>query len=115
MEATPAQAIAFLMPNNPCHEPLSAYAVSVDYIEEKVGIDFWPGLADSLENTLEANYNFSAWSSRKETKLKSIKTIPASQQPKGSFASTEAKNHYGQQATICGIVASTFKNKKGKI
>lgn len=33
------------------------YALSIDELEEKTGIDFFPSLNDNLENALEATYS----------------------------------------------------------
>lgn len=40
---------------------LADYALSIDELEEKTGIDFFPNLNDKLENTLEATYSVKAW------------------------------------------------------
>ncbi|MDN3724491.1 DNA/RNA non-specific endonuclease [Aequorivita sp. SDUM287046] len=58
------KAVAFLIPNKPSSEPFYEYAVSIDEIEEKTGIDFFPNLPDSIENSLEKMVNLQAWGSR---------------------------------------------------
>lgn len=40
---------------------LSEYAVSVDDLEEKTGIDFFPNLSYSVEKTVEATFDTSVW------------------------------------------------------
>ena len=37
------------------------YALSIDELEEKTAIDFFPSLNDNLENALEATYSTKAW------------------------------------------------------
>ncbi len=37
------------------------YVLSIDELEEKTGIDFFPSLNDNLENALEATYSTKAW------------------------------------------------------
>ena len=37
------------------------YALSIDELEEKTGIDFFPNLNDNLENALESTYSTKAW------------------------------------------------------
>lgn len=44
----------FLLPNEKGNRELSDYVVSVDSVESVTGIDFFPQLADTLENRLEA-------------------------------------------------------------
>lgn len=56
-----AKMIAFLMPNASEKKSLYSYIVSVDYIENLTGIDFFPELDDTLENKLEATSKGSGW------------------------------------------------------
>ncbi len=46
--------IAFLLNNEPSHEPLSSFVISVDELERITGIDFFPKLPDDLERPLES-------------------------------------------------------------
>src|SRR5690606_27530160 len=50
--------IAFLMPNKDSKKPSYEFVVSVDSIENLTGIDFFPELDDTIENTLEANSDY---------------------------------------------------------
>jgi endonuclease G len=56
--------IAFLMPHKKSNKPLYEFVVSVDEIEKRTGIDFFPELDDSKENTLEAVTTYKQWSFR---------------------------------------------------
>ena len=47
-------ALGFYFENEAGQRPLNEYLVSVDYLEQMTGIDFFPALPDELENTLEA-------------------------------------------------------------
>jgi len=58
------KAIAFLMPNENVNRALYKYVVSIDYIEQKTGIDFFPNLPDAIENRLEAASDYKGWSFR---------------------------------------------------
>lgn len=53
--------IAFLIPNKPSNESFYKYAVAIDEIEAKTGIDFFKGLPDSIENKMEAFVNLRDW------------------------------------------------------
>ena len=53
--------IAFLLPNENSTKPLQSFVVSIDSLESMTGIDFFPGLQDSLENLLEGKIDISAW------------------------------------------------------
>lgn len=47
------KAIAFLIPNKASEKSFYEYSVSIDEIEAKTGIDFFPNLPDSIENQME--------------------------------------------------------------
>ncbi len=58
------KAIAFWMEHqdsNPSTIKLADYALTIDELEEKTGIDFFPSLNDNLENALEATYSIKSW------------------------------------------------------
>ncbi|MBK5213062.1 MAG: DNA/RNA non-specific endonuclease [Flavobacteriaceae bacterium] len=55
------KAIAFVIPNKPSSESFYEYAVSIDEIEAKTGIDFFPNLPDSIENKMEQMIDLKAW------------------------------------------------------
>lgn len=56
--------IAFLMPNKSSDKALFDYAVPVDLIEKKTGIDFFPALDDAIENKLEKEVDKHPWFTR---------------------------------------------------
>lgn len=56
------KAIAFLVPHRDSNQPLYAFVVSVDALEKRTGIDFFPKLADATENALEKNTDYKDWS-----------------------------------------------------
>lgn len=58
------KAIAFLLPHKESSKPLSDFVVSIDELEQKTGIDFFPELPDTIENQLEASANYKNWSFR---------------------------------------------------
>lgn len=55
------KAIAFVLPNKPSSESFYEYAVSIDEIEAKTGIDFFPKLPDTIENKMEITIDLKAW------------------------------------------------------
>lgn len=58
------KAIAFLLPHKDSNKPLYEFVISIDELEQKTGIDFFPELPDNIENKLEANTNYKNWSFR---------------------------------------------------
>lgn len=55
------KAVAFLIPNKPSSKSFYEYAVSIDEIEAKTGIDFFPNLPDSVEDKMERMIDLKAW------------------------------------------------------
>lgn len=54
--------IAFWVPNEISYEPLGEYALSIDEVEERTGIDFFPELMTTdLEAKLESRYDIGLW------------------------------------------------------
>ena len=54
--------IAFLVPHEKSNQPLYEFVVSVDELENKTGINFFPKLDDAIENKLEASKDYKGWS-----------------------------------------------------
>jgi endonuclease G len=54
--------IAFLVPHRDSKQPLYAFVVSVDALEKRTGIDFFPKLDDATENALEKRADYKDWS-----------------------------------------------------
>ncbi len=55
------KAIGFLLPNEGSKKELHSFAVPIDVIEATTGIDFFPALEDTHENTLESQCNIQCW------------------------------------------------------
>lgn len=53
--------IGFVMPNEAGNRPLMTYMLSVDDVEAISGIDFFPNLPDSIEETVESDFEVSDW------------------------------------------------------
>jgi endonuclease G len=55
------RAIGFLMANQSSSVPLYQFAVSVDDVEKRTGIDFFANLPDEIENKIESSLSTSEW------------------------------------------------------
>jgi endonuclease G, mitochondrial len=55
------KAIGFILPHSKSAASLSSFAVSVDVVENRTGLDFFPSIPDVEEADLESKYDFSAW------------------------------------------------------
>jgi endonuclease G len=58
------KSIAFLFPHENSDKPLYNFVVSIDELEEKTNIDFFPEIPDDLENKLEASKKYKNWKFR---------------------------------------------------
>jgi endonuclease G len=56
------KAIGFILPNRRGEAGLESYALSVDEVEFATGLDFFPGLPDELEESLESALDIGLWS-----------------------------------------------------
>ena len=54
-------AVAFIIPNYRTSKKFSEYAVTIDELEERTGIDFLPELKDSVERMVESQFDLNAW------------------------------------------------------
>lgn len=57
----PRRVIAFIYPNGHSGGRLSQYAVSVDEVERRTGLDFFPTLPDEEQQWMERSINLEAW------------------------------------------------------
>ncbi|MBQ7531605.1 MAG: DNA/RNA non-specific endonuclease [Paludibacteraceae bacterium] len=53
--------IGFVMPNAAGNRPLMTYMLPVDSVEQRTGIDFFCNLPDSVEQTIETDFNVADW------------------------------------------------------
>jgi endonuclease G len=53
--------IGFIFSNSGSSSPLRSFAVSVDEIEKRTGINFFPQLEDRVENQIEGVVNYNVW------------------------------------------------------
>ena len=58
------QSIAFVMGNDAERYWLQDCALTVDALEQRTGLDFYPALPDDLEEDAESRYDFSVWGIR---------------------------------------------------
>ena len=59
------QSIAFVMGNDAERYWLYDCALTVDELEQRIGVDFYPALPDDIEDDTESCYDLSVWGIRK--------------------------------------------------
>lgn len=52
---------AFILPNDKCEGTIWDYAVSIDEVEKRCGIDFFSMIPDTMEENIEENTNYKLW------------------------------------------------------
>jgi hypothetical protein len=55
------QGIGFIMKNEASNDEIYNFAVTIDSVENFTGLDFFPVLADSIENAIEGAVDFNVW------------------------------------------------------
>jgi len=55
------KAIGFILANAASSRPISSFALSVDDVESRTGLDFFSKLPNNVENQLESQYDYSEW------------------------------------------------------
>ena len=60
-EGTDLAVIAFLIPNQPSAAPIEEYIVSVDELESRSGIDFYPQFPQAVQKQLEEQQGYGNW------------------------------------------------------
>jgi DNA/RNA endonuclease G, NUC1 len=59
------QSIAFVMGNDAERYWLYDCVLTVDELEQRIGVDFYPALPDDIEDDTESRYDLSVWNIRK--------------------------------------------------
>mgnify|MGYP001975139078 CR=1 FL=1 len=55
------EVIAFVLPNESSKRPLRRFAVTIDYVEEMTGINFFEAIEDDFEEQIEGSYSMQHW------------------------------------------------------
>jgi endonuclease G len=54
-------AIAFLIPNEPSNKSFFDYIVTIDTLEKKTGINFFPNLSEAIQKQIESSIDLKTW------------------------------------------------------
>lgn len=107
--------IGFIMPNERLDYPLESYAVSIDEVEKRTGLDFFNRLPDQLETAVESTVDKSKW--LPAVNAGDVEPIGATTLPPNHFNSVQAKIYMGggQRINVCGTVVSTRYSRSGNL
>ncbi|NBX39148.1 MAG: hypothetical protein EBR54_07025 [Flavobacteriia bacterium] len=102
--------MAFLMPNRKCEGRPSSYVVSIDSIEKLTGLDFFPKLSESMQQSIEGKADFNAW--KTQSNSNDVEPLNALELPKGFFNTQQALSKVGSTCTVVGkVVSAKFSTK----
>lgn len=102
--------IGFIMPNASSTLPLKNFAVTIDSVERKTGIDFFPALPNEQEQTIEKTLCIDCWSwtSTPSRNVKSEKSKATTEQ---CSALTKAGNRCKRMTTNSSGICTQHENK----
>ena len=109
------QAIAFIVPQKTGGYPLASFATSIDEVEKITGIDFFAGMENGLEETLEKQIDKNAFLTT--IAAGDVEPLSAVTLPPAHFNTVQAKLYMGrnQEIKVCGKVVSARASRKGNI
>ena len=107
--------IGFLIPNKKANYPVEHFAKSIDEIEELTGIDFFAGLSDDEENSIESQSDKAPWVAG--IAKGDLEPVSQSSLPVRHYNTVMSKKLMGNGAkvTVVGQVVSTRYSQKGNI
>lgn len=107
--------IGFLFPNARIDYPLESYAISIDEVEAKTGLNFFNRLPEALQNKIESGLDKSNWVP--EVSAGDVEPLYAPGLPRGHFNSVQAKRYMGsgEEIQVCGTVVSTRYSRSGNL
>jgi endonuclease G len=110
------RAIAFILPNQKGKRSLQSYVVSIDNLELRTGIDFYPQLSDEIEISIEASYDLDHWnwSAKSVKNYSSSSTVPATQCKGNTQKGRRCRNKTRNESQYCYLHESQINESKKK-
>lgn len=108
--------IGFLLPHQPSNLPLETFALTIDEIEARTGLDFYTGLPDTEETQLESSIDKIAW--LPELQDGNVESLRLQNMPrKKSYPATFAQEFMNKdiKVNICGTVVGGRYSRKGNL
>ena len=107
--------VGFIMPNRRLDYPLESYAVTIDEVERRTGLDFFHRLADDQEARIESRLQKERWLPK--VSAGDVEPLYAPSLERGHFNTVQAKRYMGSGETIvvCGQVVGTRYSRSGNL
>ncbi len=105
--------IGFIIPHRQINAPLETFAVPIDEVEQRTGLDFFNLLPEAEEASLESRLDKSAWIP--ELAGGDVEPLYAPSLPPNHFNTVQAKLYMGkgEEITVCGTVVGTRRSRSG--
>jgi len=72
--------IGFILPNQKSSRSLQSFAVTIDEVERRTGIDFYHALPDVIEKQIESSIDVNKWSFRSSSRSSGSSTYKTKQE-----------------------------------
>lgn len=104
------QAIAFLMNHEGSTNKLSSFSLSVDQLEDIVGLDFFPNIDQSVEASISLEHWFT-----EEINQKDVEPIPFNELSSGHWNTISGgqKTKSKKEVKVCGTVVTSRTSRSG--
>ncbi|MCO6493737.1 MAG: DNA/RNA non-specific endonuclease [Phaeodactylibacter sp.] len=105
--------VGFILPHQAIAAPLETYAVPIDEVERRTGLDFFNLLPDAEQAALESRLDKAAWIP--ELAGGDVEPLYPPSLPPNHFNTVQAKLYMGkgEAVTVCGTVVGTRRSRSG--
>lgn len=112
IEGDEKRGVAFLIPNGNCTYPIMSYATSIDVIERRTGLTFFPNI--KLSENIKNKYIENDW--QVGVNDGNVTPINPTTLPKGKINTVQSQYNIGTKSCVCGTVVSTkYSEKSGAV
>jgi len=103
----------FILPHQKINAPLETFAVTIDEVERRTGLDFFNRLPEAEQAALESGLDKTAWFP--ELAGGDVEPLFAPSLPPNRFNTVQAKLYMGkgEEITVCGTVVGTRRSRSG--
>ncbi|MCB9292460.1 MAG: DNA/RNA non-specific endonuclease [Lewinellaceae bacterium] len=105
--------IGFILPHQAINAPLETFAVPIDAVEQRAGLDFFNLLPEAEEAALESRLDKAAWIP--ELAGGDVEPLHPPSLPPNHFNTVQARLYMGkgEEITVCGTVVGTRRSRSG--
>jgi len=107
--------IGFVLPHQKVTYPLETFAMPIDEVERRTGLDFFSALPAGQQTALEGSFEAPVWFP--ELKAGDVEPLYPPDLPPNHFNTIQARRYMGNGEVIevCGTVVSTRRSRSGNL